>query len=86
MEQAHRNLEIRIRKLDKMEKKLEGVANEAEKKQFNERVKNLRTDAKDKAGAEKNAARASLAATQKLTKLSHLETRAEFGVIIYRKS
>ncbi len=69
MKQAHRNLELRIRKLEKMEKKLDGTSKE-EKKNFDERVKNLKTNAKDKAGYEKHAARASLAATQKLAQIS----------------
>jgi len=70
MKQAHRNLELRIRKLEKIEKKLDGTAKEEEQKNLNERVKNLKADAKDKAGYEKHAARASLAATQKLAQIS----------------
>ncbi|MBQ8116475.1 MAG: hypothetical protein IJ147_00195 [Lachnospiraceae bacterium] len=70
MKQAHKNLELRLRKLEKIENKLSGVSREEEKKKLGERVKNLKNDAKNKSGYEKHAARASLAATQKLAKLS----------------
>ncbi len=70
MKQAHKNLELRLRKLEKIENKLSGVSKEEEKKKLGECVKNLKNDAKNKAGYEKHAARASLAATQKLAKLA----------------
>ena len=71
MEKARKNLETRMYKLRIMENKQKSRDNSEKQKEMQQRTNSLRTNTKAQEAFERNAARASLAATQQMTQLGN---------------
>lgn len=71
MEQARKNLRIRIQRIELAEKKLRQQELEQRKQQLEERKKNLQLGAKSQQALERNMSQASMAATRQLSQLGN---------------
>lgn len=74
MEKARKNLEIRLYKLQLAEEKQRREEREKQREEMKTRTDSLRTNTKAQEALERNTARASLSATQKMTQLGNRQS------------